>query len=1371
MTHPCRAFCKFLLILISAGYMLAGKADIYQPSFQTVLHDTSPGEIKVIMQDRHGYMWFGGRNSVLRYDAYTFQTISFMETKDGKTRTSYYVTSMLEDANDNIWITSHTGLYLFDPDRELLTRPSSPDGTIDAIVQNPLQDIAQLPAGELMFGGDGSGLTIIDPKDFRILWHSGEAGASDFSPSVQRIYVDTQNRIWVANNQGLNLFDPIDKKFTLFIPNPSNPNSKADNAMVSLAEDRFGNILGGTLGKGLYIFDPTNNTFANFMNDPQNPESIPDNSIWKILIDHTGKIWMSHSRTVFSWFDQDKRTFRVFNYALGQAGSPTYNAGRAIYEDNNHDIWIGHYPGTVSFHDRSTAAISVYRKNIEDPNGISDSNILAVKEDAEHNLWIAAGDGVNHFNRGKGQFNRYTYKLGNYPAKGTLSAYIDRLQNVWIGTWTEGLFRLNRTSNKFDAEPSNATLATSSEKHSSALNDATVWGFCETNDQSFWLGTHYAGISRYDIQAKQFTKYKSENTETTLPNNVVWTCLEDSKGRFWIGTAHGLSLMDRKSETFKSYIPDENNPNGLRSSSVLDIYEDHHNRIWLATNTGLHLFRESTEDFQIFNVNDGFHNDGIRAITADQAGNLWLGTNNGITRFNPETRQVKNYLHHAGKTFGGVNTGAALTSHSGEIIFGTVDGLVIIDVNRLVTNTQPPPIVLTDFKIFTRSVSPRDSDTPLERVINRTDVITLDHTKRMFSFDFAALNYRNPERNQYAYKLEGFDRDWHQVGNTREAQYTNLNAGRYVFKVRAANNDGLWSDAVKSIEIHQLPPPWRTWWAYLIYASIVMLVIGNYLIAQRRKQQFIEKQNQLLELKVTERTKDLADKNRDIHSLLSNMRQGLFTIQEDGTIHHEYSAFLETIFDTEQIAYRDAVDFLFDHAVMDGDAINQIRACLMSSIGMDISSFQFNSHLLPAEYLLNMALGTKTLSLDWNPIVENDVTIKLMVSVRDITELKLLENEAKHKERELDMVAQLLNLPAEKYHRYYESASALINSSRRVLAEAESLDADILAQLFRDMHTLKGNSRAQGLNHAANCAHEAENLYASIQATPGRSDIEKILATLNHTETCLDEYHYVYVNVLGRKQSDRNDYFNAAQNQWLIADIQKHLSVIRDSNPEVFQRISSSIEISQAAPLGKTLEELAGTVLSTAAELNKPSPTVSIQADDLWVKKNFIGPLTAIFVHLINNALDHGIESAEERLACNKPPAGRIDIQAVSNSHQLTISLSDDGRGLDLTTLYQKALAQNLADNAQAFSRQQVADTIFRPGVSTRTFVSALSGRGVGLDAVKHMVQDSNGQIALEIANPDGTFENEPNGQAEPFRLTINLPLNLFFSRGGGEGW
>ena len=1307
-------------------------------------------------------MWFGGRNSVLRYDAYSFQTISFIEDNDGEPRTAnpYYVTGMLQDTHNNLWIASHTGLYLFDADEEKLVRPTSPDGTIDAITQQPLQDIAQLPTGELIFGGDGAGLTIMDPKDFRVLWRSDNGPNPDFSPSVQKIFVDTRKRVWVTNSNGLNLFDPVTKKFSLFVPNPANPNSKADNAILALAEDRFGNLLAGTLGKGLYIFDPTSKTFTNFTNNPDDPFSIPDNSIWRIMVDHSGKIWMTHSRTSFSWFDPDKKTFRVFRYALGQAGSPSYNAGRAIYEDNNQNIWIGHYPGTVSFHDISTAGISVYRKNIDDPHSMSDSNVLAVKEDAQQNLWIAAGDGVNYYDRQKDQFKRYVHYRNNYSARGTLSAYIDRIQNVWIGTWTEGFHKLNRSTDKFEAQPVDPALATSGVKSGPALNDATIWGFCETQDGALWIGTHYAGISRYDIAEQKFTKYKNENTESTIPNNIVWNCMEDSKGRFWIGTAHGISLMNRKNETFKSYKPDQSRPNSLKSGSILDVYEDNQSRIWLATDSGLYQFRENTEDFQVFTTRDGFHSEGIRAITGDKAGNLWLGTNSGITQFNPDSRLVKNYLGHAGKDFGAVNTGAALTSQAGEIIFGTVDGLVVINVDRLTLNTMPPPIVLTDFKIFTKSVSPRDSDGPLERVVNRSSRITLDHTKRMFSFDFAALSFRNPERNQYAYKLEGFDKDWHQVGNSHEAQYTNLNAGHYVFKIRAANNDGLWSDKIKSIEIIQLPPPWRTWWAYSLYTFTVLLIVGYYVYSQRNKRLFIEKQNQLLESRVMERTRDLAEKNRDIQSLLSNMRQGLFTIQEDGTIHHEYSAFLENIFETDRIANQNAVEFLFSHADLRGDAINQIHACLMSSIGMDISNFQCNSHLLPAEFTHTTPQGTKTLSLDWNPIVENGTTIKLMVSVRDVTDLRILESEARHKRLELEMVAQLLKIPTEKYLRHYESSRALLQNSRRLLATAESVDSALLAQLFRNMHTLKGNSRAHGLDYAANCAHEAETAYGAIEAAPKAADRENILEIISRTETCLEEYHNIFLNVLGRKHIGRHD--DTVQSPLLIQEIKTQIAALQDSNPDLFHRISRFIEKAQTESLQAVLADMAGALTSIAAELNKPCPSVSIQADNIRIKRDFIGTLNSIFTHLFQNAVDHGIESPEERIANNKSPVGGIFVQAIPRLDELIITLSDDGRGLDLKALYNQGLAQNRFSNSHPLTRQHVAETILSPGFTTRTTVSTISGRGVGLDAAKHQVQEANGKIGIIISNPDGLFDDSAGDHLEPFVLTINLPIDNF---------
>ncbi|MEY4590392.1 MAG: hypothetical protein RL497_2468, partial [Pseudomonadota bacterium] len=1193
------AWLKTLACLIALTLAAVNHTHAVAPSFDVILGDALPGEIRSFLQDRHGYIWFGGRNALLRYNAYKYQSIFAQEQKgtELKNISPYYVSDIIQDSAGTLWIASHSGLFYFDENQEILVRPTAKDGTLDPFFLSPLQDIAELPTGEMLIGGDGAGLAVFDKNSFNIQWRQinnqeqPQAPTAIAERTIQRILVDTQKRIWVANNKGLNLFDFPSKSFSLFIPNPENPTSKADNALIAMAEDKTGNILGGTLGKGLYQFDTQKHQFRNYKNDPTNPSSLPDDTIWSILIDSENKIWLGHARSGFSWFNQKTHTFTSFNYTYGQPGALAYSAIRSIYEDNNKNIWIGHFPGKVSFHDYSTEQISIYRKSTDDLNAISDNNVQRVMEDKNNTLWVTVGDGVNALDRKTEKFKRYSDKLGNYPAHGSLSGYIDKNDTVWIGTWTEGFFRLNKTTDHFEAMPFNAALAASKEKHSNTLNDATIWSFCETQDNTFWVGTHYAGINRYDVGNGVFTKYKDESSNTSLSNNIVWTCFEDSKKRFWIGTSNGLNLMDRNNETFKSYKPQENKEHGLKSGSVGDIYEDAQGRVWFATNAGLHRYREESDDFEVFTTEHGFDNNGLRALTGDRAGNLWLGTNNGIIQFNPDTRKVKNYLIVGGQKLGGVNAGAALTSTLGEVVFGTTDGLVIIDSEKLTTNKMPPPVVITDFKIFARSASLNDADSVLKKVINHSENITLDYTKRMFSFEFSALNYRDADKNKYAYMLEGFDQDWREIGHAREAQYTNLSPGKYIFKVRASNNDDVWMDEPKSIVVIQLPPPWKTWWAYTAYILLGLLAIAYLVYLQKRKQRLVEEQNRLLEIKVIERTKDLAEKNKDIQSLLGSMQQGLFTIEEGGLVHPEYSVFLESIFETQSIAGRDVMDVLFEHATLDDDTKSQVESSIHSIIGSDEINYDLNAHLLINEYHLALKNNTKIISLDWSPIFDGDTISKLMVSVRDVTAVKALELEASIKKRELDILAQLLAVNTSNYVNYYDSTVRYLDESKHLLEHSTTLDDPILAKIFRNLHTVKGNSRTQGFNHIASATHEAENCLERLRedVTCGQN---KLTCALEDINSVLMEYNTLYVEVLKRNKNSERNTGGVWMSTELVEELKKQVESIKQIAPESHRSIWHIINTSSAASLDEILSPVLESLPALAAALGKTTPRV-----------------------------------------------------------------------------------------------------------------------------------------------------------------------------------
>lgn len=721
-------------------------------------------------------------------------------------------------------------------------------------------------------------------------------------------------------------------------------------------------------------------------------------------------------------------------------------------------------------------------------------------------------------------------------------------------------------------------------------------------------------------------------------------------------------------------------------------------------------------------------------MTGDRHGNLWLGTNNGIVRFNPDTLEVKNYLYFAGKKCGSVNNGAALTSAAGEVIFGTTDGLIIIDVEKLTTNEQQSPVVLTDFKIFAKSVAPGEAGSPLKKVINSTDKIVLDHTKKMFSFEFSLLNYRSAYKNTYAYMLEGFDRGWREVGVSREAQYTNLSPGTYTFKVRAANNDGVWTTQAKSIRLEQLPPPWKTWWAYTLYAALGAGVMAYFVFLQKLKQRKVEEQNRLLEFKVAERTRDLAEKNKDIQTLLANMRQGLLAIKEGGVIYHEYSTHLESLFETQNIAGRDVIDFLFGSALLDEDLISQMRSSINSMIGEDEMNYAMNAHILIREYPLQVADSIKTLSLDWSPILDaQGIVVRLMVSIRDSTELKALEREAGVKTRELEIIGQLLAVPMKKFSDFTRSSEAYIKECLHLVASSTAIDAAVLNTIFRNIHTIKGNSRTQGFNAIANAAHEAESFLEQARQSASHYPACTLKDAIERVGAVLNEYSQMYRTLMLQQTPAVGQGDGVWISRERLEGIKTNVQHMQALAPEPSQSILTIIEHSCAASLADIISATLESLPAIAQSLGKQAPKVIINDGGILLKESTHEPLRAIFTHLLRNALDHGIEPATERVMAHKDPVGLISIDLSVRNETLCILLRDDGRGLNLIRLQQKASDMGIFTAADVITPAQIANSIFIPGVSTKLIPDSISGRGVGMDAVKQFLQALGGSISVEL--------------------------------------
>lgn len=781
---------------------------------------------------------------------------------------------------------------------------------------------------------------------------------------------------------------------------------------------------------------------------------------------------------------------------------------------------------------------------------------------------------------------------------------------------------------------------------------------------------------------------------------------------------------------------------------------------------GVNRLNRKTMEFRVFRSEHGLADDITGGVVEDRNGDLWISTGSGLSRFNQKDEKfISNYTIEHGLPGNLYKRPAALLSSQGELVFGSTKGLTIFNPDNIAENTTIPPVVITDFQIFYKPVELGAKGSPLKEKITLTKELTLTHKQSVFSFDFVSLNYNMPEKNQYSYKLEGFDEEWVFGDARRTASYTNLDAGDYVFRVRGSNNEGLWNNEGTQVNIQILPPWWKTWWAYTLYTLTVIGIILKFVHSQQQKRRAVEEQNRILEVKVSERTGELQKKNNDIQDMLSNMRQGLFTIETDGTIHPEYSTHLESIFEKDNLAGQDAYALLFAGAQVGSNELDQVKEGINAIIGEDEMNFTMNSHVLISDYETKISDNSKSLSLDWNAIVDaDDIVQKLMVSVRDVTLLKQMENEAASKKRELDIVSQLLNLPAAKYLKFISATIDFLNDNEALIKANTTMEDNVVSELFRNMHTIKGNCRTYGLTHFSDVVHEVETLYSGLKNGDAQWNQEALLCDIAVVREILAEYEHIYTSVLGRQPPENS---RDGSGFWINEDTVQRMNknieqVIVDTPSEVHQQSLNDIKRVLEQGISSTLEEALKDVVdslpSIAEQLDKEAPIVNTNGYGIRIKNEHLETINNVFAHLLRNCLDHGIETAAQRIEKGKPAAGTIKVISRNENQKIFFMVEDDGKGLNIQRLYAIGVKQERWKVGDTIATRTICDMIFESGVSTKETVSDISGRGVGMDAVRAFIRKLGGDVYIEPTGDQAAEIEAGNVEFASVKFIIELP-------------
>lgn len=526
--------------------------------------------------------------------------------------------------------------------------------------------------------------------------------------------------------------------------------------------------------------------------------------------------------------------------------------------------------------------------------------------------------------------------------------------------------------------------------------------------------------------------------------------------------------------------------------------------------------------------------------------------------------------------------------------------------------------------------------------------------------------------------------------------------------------------------------------------------------------------NQMIE-RIQESALLLRQKTTDIQAILQNMQQGILTVVEGGVVHPEYSAYLEQIFETDDIAGRNFMELVFADAGLGADATSQVDAAIGACLGEDGINFVFNEHLLPTEVEKRLADGqVKVLDLSWSAITdERDTIVRLMLCVRDVTQLRELAAEADEQRRSLEIIGEILAVGEEKFHRFMDSAHGFVHENEHIIRQSTEADDAAIAALFRNMHTIKGNARTYKLLHLTDVVHEAEQrleLLRSLEREANPWNPDALLKDVARVRDTLARYSEINEDKLGRRRmpagtSRQPDMAATQQPEAGLGHVRASLRLLEGARTDNLDELVSMraavhriLRVLDATSLNDVLTPVVEALPSLAAELGKAAPEVIIQDNGYRLRAEVTGMLENAFMHLLRNAIDHGIETVQARMAAGKPVAGRIRIEAGVDGQALQITVADDGRGLALGKIRATAVERGWIPAHTTVSDEAIAAMIFEPGFSTADTVTAISGRGVGMDAVREFLSRSGGDISLRFT------DNHVGAPFRQFQTVVSLP-------------
>jgi signal transduction histidine kinase/ligand-binding sensor domain-containing protein len=889
-------FTTLLFLLLSPG---VAKAQVAAVTFShiTVDNGLSQSIVHCALQDKSGLIWIGTDDGLNCYNGYDFK-IYKNDFNDKHSLSSNCILSMYEDRKGDLWIGTLEGLCLYDRRNDRFIKiPNWPTSLVRSITEDNFQNLWAVTTDQLV--------SLDKTRQIITLFGSHpDLEKADYRFRV--VYTSDKNKIWIGTlKNGLLLYETNTRQFTKFTHNSSDPNSISGGAVIAILDDRQGRLWIGT-ETGLDLLEiheeqPLKSVFRHFQNNPDNPGSLSAGSVLSLIADDKDQLWVGTENGGLNSLDLNLLNKGVirFKHFVNDPDDPSSisnNSIQSLFQDAQKNIWIGTYGKGIDLICPYFEKFMLFRP---EPlkNSLSNMHVNVFFEDGDY-IWIGTEGGLDRFNKKDKTFKHFVHNPHDPRSLSSNAVWAIEKEKeglLWIGTWAGGLGLFNCAEGTFTHYGNNSGK-------NNDLNISNIFALSKDSKGKLWIGTIGGGLSVFDPQTGKFSNFSQANSK--ISGNYIPAMVETPDGILWFvnvnSIGQGVECYSPTENRFEQYYNNFGMENGLKGKIIHCLFVDSRGKLWVGTDGGINLFNRKTKTFINYDKEDGLPDNSVKSIIEDGAGNFWIGTNKGLSKFIsavqlPGKPVFKNYTIADGLQSTEFNPRSCYRDSRGYLYFGGINGFNIFHPDSITDNAYVPQVLITDFLLFNKPVDLESKDSPLKENIICAKEMSLKYDQSVITFKFAALNFVKPEKNQYAYKMEGFEKEWNYVGYKREATYTNLNPGEYLFRVKASNNDGVWNEQGIALHIVVLPPWWRT----LVFKIAVIFLIlsvasGIYFIRISR----LNRQKRHLEDQVKQRTREVNEKNgelmqtaeelNEINTLLEERQQFIEEQAEEIKTHNEW---------------------------------------------------------------------------------------------------------------------------------------------------------------------------------------------------------------------------------------------------------------------------------------------------------------------------------------------------------------------------------------------------------------------------------------------------------------------------------------------------